>query len=405
MINSINFRSLPRLYGFCSMRALHVYSQGEALFGSLGNGTHKINHDKATIIKDLEDKNILEISAGWGHSAAIGKSKNSGRKDAGEIWVWGRPFEFKTLLRLHNMYRLWSPIGNLAAAQGAVNKEVFLSPRQFVLPGGKSASSIRTGAGVTLTTTECGEVYAFGLNQWGQCGIGNDKIAHVYQPTQVQALEGHKIAQVELGFQHCLARSVDGRLFTWGKGERGQLGNGRSSDLQNRSAPIEISLTTLPGQEKATKVACGFNHSAAITDQGNLYVWGKLHGTEADDSKLSVHTKNKDQLVPRKVELAEPAKDLHATAFQTAVELESGELWVMGVSSEAKLPVMQPVPLQDYFSDGTWRLRAGLHELYLFNGKAEAKAVNLGMESAYSVPLDINMPPNSGKLLDMAVGW
>lgn len=46
----------------------------------------------------------------------------------------------------------------------------------------------------------------------------------------VRGLEGEEVEEVSAGFQHVVVRSRAGRAYAWGKGERGQLGTGRSED-------------------------------------------------------------------------------------------------------------------------------------------------------------------------------
>ena len=76
----------------------------------------------------------------------------------------------------------------------------------------------------------------FGENQWGQCGIPNEKQAegrkawtstdHVFELLQSggAALEGRKVVKVALGLRHTLALTDNGQVFAWGKSNRGQLG-------------------------------------------------------------------------------------------------------------------------------------------------------------------------------------
>lgn len=62
---------------------------------------------------------------------------------------------------------------------------------------------------------------------------------------------------------------TSGGVFSWGKGTSYQLGQGVSRASSNRPQKVKgldgISITA---------VACGRMHSAAVTDDGNLYTWG-----------------------------------------------------------------------------------------------------------------------------------
>lgn len=48
-----------------------------------------------------------------------------------------------------------------------------------------------------------------------------------------------------LGFQHALVRTRAGRAFAWGKGERGQLGNGATANHPS-AFPLDLPEGTPP---------------------------------------------------------------------------------------------------------------------------------------------------------------
>ena len=67
-------------------------------------------------------------------------------------------------------------------------------------------------------------IVILGNNRFGQCGIGNSN-TFVWEPTLLSGISSDMyIVDVSLGFQHGLALSRCGKVFVWGKGERGQLG-------------------------------------------------------------------------------------------------------------------------------------------------------------------------------------
>eukprot|EP01036_Dinobryon_divergens_P013547 gene13547-18278_t len=124
-------------------------------------------------------------------------------------------------------------------------------------------TSVSCSAGLTIFLTTNGDVYSFGLNRWGQCGLTRDDL-HIYNPVKVDL---PPIIRLDTGLQHCICLSNEGEVFTWGKGEKGQLGDGK---LVNSFHPVKLSL---PAPAKC--VSAGFGHSAAILTDGSLYIWGK----------------------------------------------------------------------------------------------------------------------------------
>lgn len=78
------------------------------------------------------------------------------------------------------------------------------------------------------------------------------------------------------GTDHFLGLTNDGKVYAMGDdtfGQCGQGGEGRSTTApffeKRFGKPV---LVKLP--ENAVKVACGYRHSFAVTDQGNLFGWG-----------------------------------------------------------------------------------------------------------------------------------
>lgn len=56
-----------------------------------------------------------------------------------------------------------------------------------------------------LALTSSGEVYAWGDNEFGQCGLGsNEKI--IRKPTRVRGLEAYHIRQISAGLNYSLIR-------------------------------------------------------------------------------------------------------------------------------------------------------------------------------------------------------
>ncbi|RHY29020.1 hypothetical protein DYB32_005521, partial [Aphanomyces invadans] len=68
-----------------------------------------------------------------------------------------------------------------------------------------------------------GRVYSWGKQAEGQCGLGYVE-ADQHSPVQIDALRPYNIVGVACGYTHTLAVSDSGELFSWGLGEYGQLG-------------------------------------------------------------------------------------------------------------------------------------------------------------------------------------
>ncbi|KAM6426224.1 RCC1 domain-containing protein 1 isoform 2-T2 [Liasis olivaceus] len=71
-----------------------------------------------------------------------------------------------------------------------------------------------------------------------------------------------------LGLEHALLLAAGGALFSWGGGRHGQLGHG---DLESVREPRAVEA--LQGLPLADAAAGGW-HSAAVSEAGDLYLWG-----------------------------------------------------------------------------------------------------------------------------------
>ncbi|XP_053697522.1 probable E3 ubiquitin-protein ligase HERC3 [Sabethes cyaneus] len=95
-------------------------------------------------------------------------------------------------------------------------------------------------------------------------------VFNIPQPQPIFSFPRHvRIAQVVVGFAHCLVLTSNGEVYSWGSGARGQLGNGIITPRQKLPQLVEA----LAGV-KIVHIAAGAWHSAAVSSFGDLYTWG-----------------------------------------------------------------------------------------------------------------------------------
>jgi len=108
-----------------------------------------------------------------------------------------------------------------------------------------------------------GELYMFGSAEYGQLGTGRlDK--EVY-PCKIDLY--NKVSAVACGIKHTLILTDKGKVYSCGNNATGELGTG------NKRASFIFSKVAFPTEEQIKKVAAG-QHSAAVSEKGELYVWG-----------------------------------------------------------------------------------------------------------------------------------
>ncbi len=137
---------------------------------------------------------------------------------------------------------------------------------------GRPFIAISAGFDTSYALTADGQVFAWGLNQFGQLGIGHYDLTFYPQAVVTNgALAGVKVAAISAGSLHCLALASDGRVFAWGENSVGQLGNGTTN---NSSEPVAVDLSGALAGKTVTAIAAGSAYSLALTAAGEIFGWG-----------------------------------------------------------------------------------------------------------------------------------
>jgi len=78
-----------------------------------------------------------------------------------------------------------------------------------------------------------------------------------------------QISWLSCGFEHCAALSSDQKVLTWGYGASGCLGHGDTNTYPN---PTIINSLF---EYNSVYIECGGYHSAIVTDEGEVFTWGR----------------------------------------------------------------------------------------------------------------------------------
>jgi len=355
---------------------------------------------------------VRHASVGWGVSAFLDSQ--------GALRIVGRPHDLVSLLRLNRMPRLlqrWinrnrdtsdtTPVGSVISnligwATGSLSdvpeaKETWKIAEKFSLlddwtkvdvgnnkmvGADTRIKQIACGPGVIAMIAECGSLYTMGLNNRGQCGNGTIS-NNIWTPQPVRGLSmttlpiggGDKISddaaaeqdqpvvQVCLGFQHGYALSKEGRVYSWGKASRGQLGRVVDADQDPWARPIKLDNDT----QRVVEIGAGFHHGALLTHDNKVFVWGKNmvrnRNVDEDDSndddddgdeEESAGTANLvDARKPQQV-LGLPktldnksmkVERISCGSHHTAMLMEDGSIFGVGIASDEPVPLLDPVEL------------------------------------------------------------
>lgn len=116
-----------------------------------------------------------------------------------------------------------------------------------------------------LITTE-GKLWSWGRNDKGQLGHGDTR--RVDAPKLIDSLADRLIVSAACGRNHTLALTDDGTVFSFGENKLGQLGQGTQTDAVLSPAPI------LYHGQPLVKTACGAEFSMVVDCKGNVYSFG-----------------------------------------------------------------------------------------------------------------------------------
>ncbi|XP_044008822.1 secretion-regulating guanine nucleotide exchange factor-like isoform X1 [Aphidius gifuensis] len=123
---------------------------------------------------------------------------------------------------------------------------------------------ITGGGGHTLILDKNGNVYSCGWNKKMQTGIpGGETIS------KLQKIENlNNIIDIACGWDSSMALTETGDIYVWGSNTYGQLGLESPEEFINK--PIKIQLPNF----RVKKISMGLRHSAIVTHDGQVFVTG-----------------------------------------------------------------------------------------------------------------------------------
>lgn len=184
------------------------------------------------------------------------------------------------------------------------------------------------GAGHVLAVCKDGKMLAWGLNDKGQLGLGDDRqrqeACEVYAfPSGITT----KVVAVACGMDHSLGITDADELISWGSNGHGQLGLGNT---KGRNSPQRIDCLTGKGLRA---ICAGEGHSLALVDTGGLHAFGANHRGQLGIGGRMVA---RSPVVIAALR-AKGVQHIHAGANHSVALCRNGSVWVWGDGGRGQL--------------------------------------------------------------------
>ena len=180
-------------------------------------------------------------------------------------------------LFLTNRGRVWSAGKNTLGQCGIKRQFGSCDPlKKYPVLISKMENIIDIQCGMThnLCISKHGDLWTFGSNGFGECGVRRKMVIDV--PRKHLFFDDIKIQKIRCGRSHSMVIAEDGSCWMFGRNVEGQIGNGNHGNGCNVREPL---LFQNAGDElrKRTVIrdgSCGLFHTVLMTNRGQLWIFG-----------------------------------------------------------------------------------------------------------------------------------
>ncbi|XP_044213219.1 probable E3 ubiquitin-protein ligase HERC4 [Thunnus albacares] len=219
-------------------------------------------------------------------------------------------------------------------------------------------------------------------------------------PRTPKALFNIPVSQVACGSQHSVALTKDGQVYTWGQNSSGQLGLGKR-ELGANSPQHLRSLSAIP----LVQIAAGGEQSFALSVSGGVFSWGRNNCGQLGLGDTT------DRHTPTLVHHLNMKKTIHISCGKdhTVILTKDGVVFTFGSGQYGQLghnsfsDELRPRLVAELWGAKVIKIACGQHHtlvmtdskrVYSF-GCGEQGQLGHGEESHPSVPLPVQLPQDA----------
>jgi len=226
-----------------------LWAWGHGLHGQLGNGERGSAPDATT----LRSKSAIEVQRGAGDALALPQTRGVGAGfyhsftfNDSEVWTWG----------------------DNRSGQLANGKQTSHSPPERMVNLAKIAD-IDVGDDHSVVLDGTGHVWTVGSSRSGALGTGDNQL-QTSVPVLVPQIDS--VVEVGAGSSFSVVLRADGTVWSWGRNNQGQLGNGE--EQKYHATPVQVMRNKENPLSGIKAISVGYNHTLALSENGEVWGWG-----------------------------------------------------------------------------------------------------------------------------------
>ncbi len=265
-----------------------LYTWGNNEDGVLGDGITEVDYDKyrnvpvciSDLDNDLKGKSIVDIYMCYDRVIA--------KDSEGKLYTWG-----------NNEYGVLGDGTTEVGYDKYRNVPVCISNLDNDLKNKNIVDVYNNEDSYTIIAKDSeGKLYTWGKNNNGQLGDGSTE-RYRYIPVCISDLDndlkGKNIVEVYNDYSTVIVKDSEGKLYTWGKNEYGELGDGTTEVGFDKYRNVPVCISDLNNDLKDKDIVEIYKYGSTLIakdSEGKLYTWGSneygILGEEITEEYINV---------------------------------------------------------------------------------------------------------------------